>query len=75
MDLRVQRERLKTEQELKELHQRKIIAAVLSFVDGKIATKPAALRALGLCSFKYRRSLDFKLFIFQMFCLHALSYD
>ena len=65
MDLRVQGERPKTVQELKELHQRKLKAAAFSFVDGRFPTKPAALRAVGLCCFKYRSTLDYQVELLQ----------
>ena len=51
--LRVLGERPKTEQELKEFRQRKVKTAALYFVEKKCASKPAALRSVGLCCIKY----------------------
>ena len=65
MDLRVQGERPKTVQELKELHQRKLKAAAFSFVDERFPTKPAALRAVEFCCFKYRSTLDYQVELLQ----------
>ncbi len=70
MDLRVQGERPKTVQELKKLHQRKLKAAALSFVDGRFPTKPAAMRALGIDSVQYRKSFDYQVELAQHFAKH-----
>ena len=63
--LRVLGERPKTEQELKEFRQRKVKTAALYFVEKKCASKPAALRSVGLCCFKYRTTLDYQVELLQ----------